>query len=582
MHRILGSSRVRDWGGVLILAALFVTTRNANADYQQLTCPTGPTNNGASYTAPIPVDLGAGDFDNQTNASGGTRLGYGLNENYVWATYVNGNVQWAWPHLSDFNTESGYDYLQFNSTQFTGNLGTAWASGVFGAFSPGYYDVRWVSDVSVSTTSTPRFDAMKFDCLSSQSTTAPVRSFPTATQLNNRIDVILLGDNDTIYFSAVLEDHSQYTITVDANANSNAPTSADLDLYASYSYSRPSAAICDYFDQNYGSDLPTAGAQILLPARIVTTPPPGTHDPAHYSTVYFGLHAYSGAGHYTVRIDRQTEHYVAHVCTQDITPAALFASAGFADIKKTLSEAALHMFHATDGYLFFNEFDFRQESASLHSYTDSDKFCTQNSWCDMCMTAYGPVNTKGFDVCGYQGDSTGRMRIPSNQCQDGGQDPANSRGNWDQADGLAVLLTHEMGHAIRRLVMHSDVGRGLKDEYFYNLNGTNVSNPMDAHSFMNGPYTTVTATGSTVPYRFSTDLNHCQPNDAWVSPVFCAASQSNETLCCDPVSDWGLLINWFGYRVNGGDGISLSHSAQPGWRTYLNEWARENIAFTQN
>jgi hypothetical protein len=514
----------------------------ARADFPQKSC-------GQDWSPAVPVDVGAFEFDkdlSQPNFGGN----YGLNEYFYWPMYVSSNVLWMNPHLLNWDTESGYDYLRLNNDpQFTGSLGTQWYGTSYGALrdpSNTFYQFEWRSDTSITRAGYPKFDSMRFQCppAAQQTSVAPIAPI----NLDTRYDGVFFNDQDILYFSVnQIFLTGPIVISLDVNAGD---AYTDLDLYASTTTARPDDSNFTWRGYHSGGAIEAAGETLVIPKFT-----------GFSRTIWIGVRNYSGHGHFSLRASAVKTDRTLTICTQDMTPAQLMADPGWPNMQETIQRTLLRVFQATNGNMWTDNVKIKLQAGGLQSgWTAASAFCPSDASCDLCMDAYG-TSALGADGCGFQGlKATGRMRIPNVRCQGAGRDPQyQSSGNyWDTPEWFSRTLLHESGHALGRMVSHQDVGMMLDEEY---ANG----HAQTAHSVMNGPEGPIhTST------RFSTTFNYCPYGDPQTAPS------------CPPSSDWTRI------STSGVTGFSIwtvpdqTKSSPPWLRAQANINARSLITFTAN
>ena len=460
--------RIVKSGGAVLLLLLGGTTQAA--PLPQAAC---------SGSTPIPVDIGASEFDK--SFSDGTS--YGLNEWYPWWTYTNANTVWMQTHVTNFNTEANYDYLSVNGTMLTGNLGTQWFPTTFGK----PFLMEWKSDGSIIRTGIPKIDQVTFTCLPSnqQVTTAPINP----VILNYRFDVLFPFQEDVAYFSVDQPATSPLMITVDNIADEG---QADYDIFASATVQRPGKLDATWLADRPGGHLGQGSEALIIPSS------------GGSRKIYFGVHNYRGVGHVAVRASRVDADRTLTICTQeDFTPAQLMSHPNWPAMKRGLIKAMLLVMPATNGNMWKDNIRIKRASSILPK-DPGNAFCQKDSGCDWCMTSFGhQADPQPWDGCGYQADpSSGRVRIPNVRCAGADADPFHGGTNWDAPDNMGYVLSHEAGHGLARMGNHSGAVL-LPDEY-----GAGGA-PQCGHSVMNGPQIT---------YRYCTAFNHCQVGDPASSP----------------------------------------------------------------
>lgn len=524
--------------------ALIVVPPQARADFPQQSCS-------ENWSAAVPVDVGSFEFDKDlSSASGGLDAdNYGLNEHFYWPMYVSGNVLWMNPHLLNWDTEAGYDFLRLNNDPtLTGSLGTQWYGSTFGAIrgpTDTFYQFEWNSDYSVTRPGYPRVDFMRFQCspASQQTSVAPVAPMT----LNTRYDGVLFNDQDILYFS-VRQTIFTGPIVITLDVNAGDPIT-DMDLYASTTTVRPDDSNFTWRGYHGGGAIEAAGEALVIPAW--TSPFGGR-------TIGIGVRNFSGHGHFSLRASGVKTDRKLTICTQDMTPAQVMADPGWPNAKETIQRTLVRVFQATNGNMWTDSVSLKLQQAGLQSsYTAASRFCGADPACDWCMTAYG-TSLQGADGCGEQGSGDGRMRIPSVRCYGEAADPAHLLNYWDYPEIFSRTLLHEAGHALGRMVSHQNVGTMLTDQYVGN-------HPQDTHTVMNGPYGPLHTS-----MRFSTDFNHCKPFDPEPAPI------------CAPTSDWTHISSTSFPGFSNWTFPDQTVSSQPWLRAQANVNTRDWITFTAN
>jgi hypothetical protein len=458
-----------------LCAALLAAALPALAAFQYATCPT------AGYGSAIPVNIGAQEFDPKPeNPPGGATDGtrYHLNTSSKWKLLVNPNVTRIRPYLGFFMTESGYDNLrvihQGGIATYTGNLNAVDTPVLAGGDwlpTPQFdkvraVDVRWTSDVSVANYLPPHLNQVDFQC--SATPAAPGNGYDLLA--NTRYDGLLIASGDIIYVRFEQSANTPLLLTLDSKATT---AGADFDLYVSTSNPTPDNGSFTW--RGYSS---LASEALDIPVSPVSR------------TLYIGVRAFSGAGHFTLHALQQhtSERLNLTVCPLEFTPTA----AQQAVIRSFFQSGSARLLAASAGNTFIKGFNVTAQKATCEAS------------CSICLKSSGNVSNAGPSP---DPEGCGRMTL-------GG-------GNWDDGAAGGWVFAHEAGHSCY----------GLPDEYKPPPAGS--STPMYCgHTIMsNHGYA-----------RFFCSIAHCRDGHEFDSSA------------CDPSSDsnWRRFVDG-GHRHFGMD-----------------------------
>ncbi len=385
-----------------LVAALALVGSTAHAAFQFPTCSNSP-----AYDAPIPVSIGAKEFDPKPeNPPGGSTDGqrYNLNTTSSWHVYMNPNVVRIQPYYGFFMTESGYDILKVTDStgtlSYSGSINATTspvaASGIWqpqmGLGVINALDVSWTSDYSVANYLPPSFSQVAVQC--SNNVTNPIIPYPI--NFFDRTEGLLIKTGDVLYFRLTQPANAQMLLSLDAKATT---TGADFDLYASTSNQFP-----DDSSFTWRSYTTNASEAIDIPAS------------SSARDIYVGVHSYNGAGHFALHalLQASNERYALTVCPIGFTPDATQQST----LTSFFKGGSLRFLAATNGNVWLKTFNV----TASHSSCDSS--------CSVCLNQTGSVSY-GNPSISPQG---------CGQVQLGG-------GNWGGGAAYSWLYAHESGHS---------------------------------------------------------------------------------------------------------------------------------------
>lgn len=388
---------------VLVLLVWSTLGSVASAGFNQVTCAT------SGWDTAVPVNLGAAEFIRQTTSPPGVApdmTRYNHNVRSSWAIVSNANLSMVQPDFGYFVTETNYDYLSILDGAFTRTYtGAVNSSGSLVAgphtwsFAGRAIAATWFADGSIANEVPPRVAQVRPRCKSSQSASVPA---PLAISANTRLDGLLLKATDVIYFS-VAQQARPMVITLDALA---ATAGADFDLYVSTTNSAPDDASHTW--RSYTSGTSEA---LLIPA-------------ASPRTLYIGVRAYAGAGHFSLGAST-TLTLLDTVCVTDNTLTAknTLTAAERATAQEFLRAGAAHLYTNTNGNLF---------RAVYQMNTSWTGACNPDNGCSICLITNNTTQVFGE---GWGSTTCGRVQA--------------YRGIWQQGggDGVATAFAHESGHS---------------------------------------------------------------------------------------------------------------------------------------
>jgi hypothetical protein len=386
--------------------------KNNPGAFAHATCVTSP-----AFEAPFPVAIGAIEFDPKAeNPPGGATDGidYALNTQSSWRLLVNPNVQVIQPYYGAFQTESGYDYLQIDhagtTLKYTGNLNAGPAPVQAGSTWTTHYafglnrdvEVTWHSDYSVANFVGPQLSQVAVQCKSGQAT-APLGT--TTLVVNTRNDGLLIKSGDVIFLAAYQPANKPMLVLLNGKAGT---AGADFDVYASTTVPFPDGTNYQWrgfgFTSNESLDIPTS---------------------ASGRWVYLAVHAFHGAGHFSI-----------HALVQD--PAERFSNLTVCPVNVTLTDAqktslasflksgATRLLAMTNGNVWADGFD----------VTAMKTTCEAS--CSICLLDSGSTSWGGG---GTSPQGFGQIKMGLN--------------NWSKGASGGWLFAHEAGHS----------HLGLPDEY---------------------------------------------------------------------------------------------------------------------
>ncbi len=436
---------------MLSLAFVLAAAGQAAAQFSYRQCSTG------SYTF-VPVDIGASEYERKTD----DRTQYANLGEYAWPTYFSENVASFVPSVNDFNVEYNYDTLSLWMDTPSGAWNqTTWTGQYSDGFMPQRYYFGnsrlavfyWHTDDRTTRQSTPHLDQLAILCRSGAA--RPV-TFPIAP--NHRVEGVLLGTGDVIYFTTYQPADQVLDISVDVLAAE--PQSVDFDVYASLSTTFPDASHVDYlgYHGNATSTIGGGGEAITIPSYPSMRP------------VYIAVRSYSGKGHFVLHASGRLNAVTALDRTEVCVPASIGSPTTYSNWRyyvRTLQMASAYVAQMTNG---------ARKPTWFHTLRNcSDAHCTNIPSCDAVLSA--PES----GTCGSGGAvRDGRIILSPITC-------SNYIDSWLAGRSLA----HEWGHQ----------ALGLEDEYETIKWSSGDLGPFCGHTLMNGPRNS---------HTLCTALNHCQ------------------------------------------------------------------------